>query len=125
MNTKGRSYKYKVEEIKGTNDEKWAHLKECFPDDTADWMNLLMGSTDGIHGNRATLDNLEDPKFLEENEFTPDDDEAFTVLVVQPRMCRLQFATIGIRNKSDALWLRTVITDSIRVFAECQEGNTL
>ena len=123
--------KYVVNELKGeTNDERWANLKDFFPEDRADRRNLLMGSTDGIHGTTTSLDDLEDPRpelkaDFKDRGFTRDNIEAFTILIIQPRICRLTYGTIGIRSDDDMHWLRTIINESVHYFAESQEGNRL
>lgn len=84
-----------------TNDDRWICLKAHFPDDKADKLNWLIGSTSGIHGSSTTLDNLEDLNFLEENEMDQFDIEAFTILIIQSRVVRITHGTIGIRSEDD------------------------
>ena len=117
--------KYQEIGLRGdTNDERWDHLKEYFQDDKADEMNMLMGSTSGIHGTSTTLDDLENPAFIALAELDISDDETFTILIIQPRIVRMTYGTIGIRSKDDINWLRDIITQSIAAFAKSQRGNT-
>lgn len=127
----GYDGKYVTRPLPGdTLDEKWMCLKAFFENDKADHMNMLMGSTSGIHGSYTTLDDLEmpDPETAADNAesgFDMSHPEAFTFVVIQPRVCRLTYGTIGIRSIDDMNWLRNIITQSIAEFAESQVGNTL
>ena len=116
---------YKVLHIEGTNDERWDWIHQCFPEDKADAANLLMGSTSGMHGSYRTLDDLKREAYEdgEPLECMPEHIEAFTLLVIQPRLCLLHCGTIGIRSHDDIVWLRKLITASVKAFAKSQEGN--
>lgn len=123
---------YKVEEIKGTNDEVWQQIKEIFPDNKADNLNWIFGSTSGVHGSYITLDKLADPEYWKEfNEDKDPEDHIdrteldFTFLIIQPRLCVMYYGTLYIRNDEDSEWLKTVITSSVKAVAESQEGNLL
>lgn len=139
--------KYSTHELKGdTLDEKWANLKQIFereypknedPEEVtykANRMNLLIGSTSGIHGTYTSLDDLENPdseyrqECLAEGESVSEtigDTEAFTFLVIQPRICRLIFGTIGFRSPEDFNWMRTIISESLDEIIESQQENIL
>ena len=120
----GIDSKYVARPLPGnTNDDRWICLKAHFPQDRADKYNWLLGSTSGIHGSSTTLDNLEDPHFLEENELDPRDIEAFTILIIQPRVVRFTYGTVGIRSEDDANWLRGIIIESIAEIAKANLGN--
>lgn len=117
--------KYSTIPIAGeTNDERWEHLHKTFPENVANKWNLLMGSTSGIHGSDSTLNNLKDPTYLEENMILPPNNkDDFTICIIQPRICRMQYGAIGIRNEDDDAWLRKVIASSVETFTESQKGN--
>ena len=129
MNSKpieiGFPSKYQEMKLKGnTNDERWEYLKAYFENDKADHMNMLMGSTSGIHGTYTTLDDLENPAYIALAELDISHHETFTILVIQPRIVRMTYGTVGIRSQKDIDWLRDIITQSIAAFAKSQEGNT-
>ena len=87
-------------------------------------MNLLFGSTSGIHGSNTTLNELaNEVEYSKENEINRDHDEAFTILIIQPRVVRLTYGTIGIRNDEDIEYLRDLISQSVQIIAETQKGN--
>ena len=139
--------KYEVHELKGeTLDEKWANLKASFereypvnknPEDItyrANEMNLLIGSTSGIHGSYTTLDDLENPESERHKDSREEGlsykevieyDEAFTFLIIQPRICRLIYGTIGFRSKEDFTWMRTIISESVAEIIKSQQENIL
>ena len=122
----GIQRKYTARPLAGNNnDERWIVLKEHFSDHGANTLNMLMGSTSGIHGSGCTLDDLTNAEeYLKENEIPRSHDEAFTILIIQPRICRITYGTVGIRSDDDIKWLRNTITESVKAFIESQEGNT-
>ena len=117
--------KYIARQLPGNNnDERWICLKAHFQNNKANPMNLLMGSTSGIHGSYTTLNELADEEtFSKEYEFDRSHDEAFTIIIIQPRVVRLTYGTIGIRNDEDIEYLRNLISQSVQIIAETQKGN--
>ena len=120
---------YSVYSLGETEKERWETLRTTFENGPNE-MNLLIGSTSGIHGSYATLDDLENPNSeyrqeMEEEGFFINDEEAFTVLVIQPRLCSLMYGTIGIHSKEDFNWLRTTIGNSVAELIKCQTENIL
>ena len=123
----GIQSKYTARPLPGeNNDERWICLKAHFQDNKACHMNLLFGSTDGIHGSNTTLTDLTDAeKYHQENEIDISHDEAFTILIIQPRVVRITYGTVGIRSDADIQWLRDIIAQSIRALAEAQKDNII
>ena len=125
--------KYEAWPLPGkTNDDRWLCLKACVDNDRPD-LNWLIGSTSGIHGSYTTLDDLENPESeyhqemkAEGKTFTEiiENLEAFTILIIQPRVCRIIYGTIGIRSQEDFHWLRNKIDESVHEIRKSQEGNT-
>ena len=127
--TDRRSAHYNVYSLGSTEKERWETLHKVFENGPNE-MNLLIGSTSGIHGSYVTLDDLENPNSeyrqeMEEEGFFIDDEEAFTVLLIQPRLCSLMYGTIGIHSKEDFNWLRQIIDQSVQEIIRCQKENVL
>lgn len=125
--------KYETWPLPGkTNDDRWLCLKACFDNDRPD-LNWLIGSTSGIHGSYTTLNDLENPESEYHQDMKAEGEtyeqvignlEAFTILIIQPRVCRIIYGTIGIRSKEDFHWLRNKIDESVHEIRKSQEGNT-
>lgn len=68
-------------------------------------LNWLFCSTSGVHGSYLSIDSLErhwdDPEEIEPP-------HTITVLIVQPRTCRLYFGTIEV-ERADLPWLRETV----------------
>ena len=53
------------------------------------------------------------------------DIEAFTILIIQPRVVRITHGTIGIRSEDDINWLRRIIGESVAEIIKSQRENIL
>ena len=126
---KSDSAHYNVYSLGDTEKERWETLRKVFENGPNE-MNLLIGSTSGVHGSYVTLNKLEDPNSeyrqeMEEEGYTIENEEAFTVLLIQPRLCSLMYGTVGIHSPDDFKWLRTIIGQSVAEIIRCQTGNVL
>lgn len=89
-------------------------------------LNYMLGSTSGVHGSYATLDEIE-TCFNRTCACDPDDnfhDETmgFTVLMIHPRLVKLRYGHIEI-TRADIPYLRTIITRSMEEIKRSQSGN--
>ena len=117
-----RSLHYQVVDLGKTSEECWTALRNIFAGGGPDEMNLLMGSTDGVHGHSTTLDDIRDGVLEEllEHEVEP----RFTVLVIHPRLCCLKVGNVLVETDEQMEWLRDMIRRSVTAFAASQLGNT-
>ena len=105
-----------------TEQQVWDHLGEIFPDSTANPMNMLIGSTSGVHGSYRTLDAIE-ARLKRKRKHPIEYHDEFTVLVIQPRVCVLQCGNVVVRNLGQVKWLRELISSSVSAFVKSQEEN--
>jgi hypothetical protein len=103
---------YQVEEIRSIRD-----IKRLFPDDYEPRNNWLFCSTQGAHGTRKTIEDVEDILHREDG-----GKYWITVLVIQPRLCNLFYGDISVAQK-DLPLLRKLVRNTLDVIPKTQRGN--
>jgi hypothetical protein len=104
---------YQVKEIRSLRE-----FKNLFPEGYEARNNWVFLSTQGAHGTRQTLDDVEDI-ITDKNV----DKHWITVLVVQPRLCNMFYGDIQVGNK-DIPFLRQLVKNTLDVIPKTQRGNT-
>ncbi|HVQ45157.1 MAG TPA: hypothetical protein VMT30_09485 [Candidatus Saccharimonadia bacterium] len=93
-------------------------------------LNYVLGSTSGVHGSYASLDDIE--ACFErtcdceggDHEYDEEGRADFTVLLVRPRLVHLSYGHIEI-TRGDIPYLRLLITRSMEAIRESQAGNLI
>jgi hypothetical protein len=115
---------YTISQIK-TMDE----IRQFWGDDPKpNELNWMIGSTSGVHGSYATLDQIE-ACFKDECD-CPDDEKTddyhhrqeFTVLICRPRLVALTYGSIPV-TLEELPYLRTIITRSLQAIQGSQDEN--
>lgn len=95
--------------VERTNDERWEVVKEMFPDEKSDSMNILMGST------------VTDDVGVKLNRIRKPNGQLFPVLILHPQLRTLKYAELRIRDQDDIEWLQKVISSSVAAFVNSQK----
>lgn len=109
---------------KYSNTEKWKNLHDLF-ERGVDELNLIIGSTSGVHGTSFTLDDIEKHWDITDEEDKNYYGRYFTYLAIQPRLCVLRYGNIEMRTIDDIKWMRQLITNSVYVLGKHQHNNTV
>lgn len=96
-------------------------LKKIFPDGEADDLNWCLFSTSGVHGTYLKLKDLEE--LTEEAKADGEDYVGkLTVLVILPRIVRLEYGNISI-TPEDYPYIRKLAASSVEEIKKSQIGN--
>lgn len=88
-------------------------IRSIFLDPKVDYtMNWLVLSTSGVHGSYGTIDDAE----YEEDYFV------ITATIFQPRRVSIAYGNAKF-HRSDCLWLRQVVANTLQGMVESQRGN--
>lgn len=96
---------YKCQEVK--NYEGMEFLRILFPDCKPDEMNFVLFSTDGVHGRRVTIEDIESPP-VEDDDEEDDEPEFITFLVVHPRTVSLSYGNAIPETPEDFEFLKNL-----------------
>lgn len=83
-------------------------------------LNGLFLSTSGLHGTYLSIDDLE--RYWEDADEIGEPPHHLTVLVVQPRVCRLYFGMVDVARE-DLPWLRETVGRTLAGVIASQHGN--
>lgn len=94
-------------------------LRDFFPTGQPNYMNFVLFSTDGIHGYRATIEDVERDMRLSDQEIgDPEDRQTHvTYLVVQPRLVALVYGNCRPQCQADIDWLKHLRAESSKTMA--------